>query len=698
MSSRKVKLNLKKRIVDPLLISFTVIASVLIVFGTHGLIPVLEQFDQVVLNLRFRVRNEVFSRNKTPSTDLVLLAINDTLYKEYGEGNGKSVSRLLWADLVDFLSRSGARVINFDVLFDSPNLNDKQFATAIKEAQKRGTIVNLAGGQKMNTAVFSLQVKGKASSDIVLTGNPEQQLLLPNDTLMSTDPGIGLSNTSNKLSYRVYEEAIAEIGGIQLDESDSKDTENFVSKRYFSQATLVYKELNSLPDSFNPEEHGINIQSSITEPHEGSDYTLTDYKFLVNYRLSEGAFNTINISDIYSWFGDKEISVATPGEISEELIASREQYESMLADNGKTAIDKYQDKIVFIGSIDRADNDYFITPMGSMSGVETNMWALNTLINRDYLYVISEGIELGILILLTLIVTWIASTRATLVGIISFLVIESGFVICYFYLFIEHNLVGNVLQTFTSVFLSFFAVVYYKYNQEQQEKQKIRNTFSRYMSSELVGQLVENPDLAKPGGEKKRVAVFFSDIRSYSTITENMSPEDAIEFLNIYLNSMMEIILRNRGFVDKIMGDGIMAVFGAPIDSDNPCDDAVKSSIEMIENLHKHIYPLLAKRQPPFPQIKIGVGIHYGEVVMGNVGSSNRVDYTCIGDTVNLASRLESETKNFHTAIIVSEEVVNHLSIAVDKEYIDSIHVKGRKSEVEVYKIYQTEQPELFVI
>lgn len=691
MAKFKHKRNLKKELINPLLISIAVIVMVLSVFGRSGVIPILEQLDQLVLNIRFWVRNEAYHKNVKPNSDLLLIGINDTIYKEFGEGNGKNVTRLLWADLVNFLSESGVKIINFDVLFDSPNQFDPQFAEAIKQAKKRGTIINLATGQKFEDS---------EKQNIQVDMNPDSYLLLPNNTLMATNPGIGLSNTSGKLSYRVYEEAIAEIGGIgELNpNSTSNDSIGYVSKIHFSQATLIYKELLKLSDSFNPYEHGINIKTKSYYRFKDDIHELTDYRFIVNYREKEGAFDTIKLSDIYSWFGDKEIVFSNKEEIQEELIGSRETYIAMLKDNNKTPIDKFKGKIVFIGSIDRADNDFFSTPMGSMAGVETNMWALNTLLNKDYIRMIPNGLELSILIILSLLVTWLASTQATWRGIVTFLLIESGFVIFYFYLFIEHNIIGNILQTFTSVFLCFFSVVYYRYNQEQLEKQKIRTTFSRYMSSELVGQLVENPELAKPGGIKKRVAVFFSDIRNYSTITENMPAEEAIEFLNIYLNSMMEIILRNRGFVDKIMGDGIMAVFGAPIDSENPCDDAVKSSLEMIDKLYNHIYPLLAKRQPPFPKIKFGVGIHFGNVVMGNIGSANRVDYTCIGDTVNLASRLESESKNFHTAIIVSEEVVNKLSISVDKEYLGEIVVKGRKTEVKVYKIWEKEHSDLFDI
>ncbi len=691
MTNFRHKRNIKKELINPLLISITVIVLVLTVFGKSGIIPILEQLDQLVLNIRFWVRNEAYHKNVKPNPDLLLVGINDTIYKEFGEGNGKNVSRLLWADLVNFLSESGAKIINFDVLFDSPNRYDPQFAEAIKQAKNRGTIVNLATGQKFEE---------ESKQDIQIDMNPDSYLLLPNNTLMAANPGIGLSNTSGKLSYRVYEEAIAEIGGIGEIKSNPNNggSIGYVSKIHYSQATLIYKELLDLTDTFNPFDHGINIQTKSIYRYKEDIHDLKDYRFIVNYREKEGAFDTIKLSDIYSWFGDNELVLSDKEEIQEQLDGSRETYISMLKDNSKTPQQKFKDKIVFIGSIDRADNDFFSTPMGSMAGVETNMWALNTLINKDYIRLIPNSIELFVLVLLSLIVTWLASSQATWRGIIAFLVLETGFVIFYFYLFIEHNLIGNILQTFTSMFLCFFSVVYYRYNQEQLEKQKIRTTFSRYMSSELVGQLVDNPELAKPGGIKKRVAVFFSDIRNYSTITENMPAEEAIEFLNIYLNSMMEIILRNRGFVDKIMGDGIMAVFGAPIDSDNPCDDAVKSSLEMIDKLYNQIYPLLAKRQPPFPKIKFGVGIHYGNVVMGNIGSANRVDYTCIGDTVNLASRLESESKNFHTAIIVSEEVVNKLSVSVDKEFLDEIIVKGRKTAVKVYKIWEKEHSDLFDI
>jgi len=158
-----------------------------------------------------------------------------------------------------------------------------------------------------------------------------------------------------------------------------------------------------------------------------------------------------------------------------------------------------------------------------------------------------------------------------------------------------------------------------------------------------------------------------------------------VEFLNRFLTDVSDVIMSNGGFVDKFMGDGVMAIFGAPVPRENPSRDAANAALQMAELVIDHMDEIV--RDLPVPHFRIGVGIHYGTVVMGNVGSSRRMDYTCIGDVVNVASRLESETKTFGTAILISQEVHEHIGEGFNCEHIGAVKVKGREEPVEVYKV-----------
>ncbi len=215
-----------------------------------------------------------------------------------------------------------------------------------------------------------------------------------------------------------------------------------------------------------------------------------------------------------------------------------------------------------------------------------------------------------------------------------------------------------------------------------EERDRLKETFGRYMTRQIADHLMKSEQGL--GGELVPVTVLFSDIRSFTSISENMDPRELLDFLNEYLSGMVESVLHHHGVVDKFIGDAIMAVFGAPLPEAEDPLHAVRAALAMREKLAKINEGFLARG---LPEIRTGIGLHSGQVVAGNMGHSERMEYTVIGDTVNLASRLEGLTKELGCDIVVSEDLYLQVKDDVVVEPLRKIKVKGRDQEVMVYRL-----------
>jgi adenylate cyclase len=194
------------------------------------------------------------------------------------------------------------------------------------------------------------------------------------------------------------------------------------------------------------------------------------------------------------------------------------------------------------------------------------------------------------------------------------------------------------------------------------------------------------PQSLKYGGSLQEITVLFSDIRSFTTYSENHSPEDTVLILKEYLTEMVNIILRNHGILDKFVGDEVMALFGTPVPMDNHAQLACKTALEMRESLNKLQEKWSAEGRESF---EIGIGVNTGTAVVGNLGSEQIFDYTAIGDTINLGARLEAINKEYPTKkkIIISEFTLEKLGDQAEVRYIDEVKVKGKNKAVKIYEL-----------
>jgi len=241
----------------------------------------------------------------------------------------------------------------------------------------------------------------------------------------------------------------------------------------------------------------------------------------------------------------------------------------------------------------------------------------------------------------------------------------------------------GVTYPFLSLIAVFIVVSVFNYFYEGREKNFIRNAFGHYVSPQLVNQLIKSPDKLSLKGEQKNLTVLFSDIRGFTTISEQMSSEQLGEFMNEYLTTMSDVIKAHGGTLDKFIGDAIMAIWGAPLDDEDHAAQAVRSAMEMIDQLKASQADFAARG---LPVIEIGIGINTGIVSVGNFGSRDRFDYTVMGDNVNLASRLEGLNKDYGPNIIISEFTKAALGDRFFCRIVDKVKVKGKNKAVVIYE------------
>ncbi len=232
--------------------------------------------------------------------------------------------------------------------------------------------------------------------------------------------------------------------------------------------------------------------------------------------------------------------------------------------------------------------------------------------------------------------------------------------------------------------LAFLVVLGREHRAERQRAEFIRGMFSHYLNPSVVDWLVNHPEGLRLGGERRTLTVLFSDIRGFTTLSEELTAESLVKLLNEYLGAMTTVVFRHQGTLDKYVGDALMAVYGAPVDQQDHAARACRTALEMTKALR--LFNLERRRQK-LPELDIGIGVNSGEMVVGNMGSPLRFDYTVLGDAVNLAARLEGQTKSYGVQTIVGEGTRQLLDQEFLVRELDLIRVKGKREPARVYQL-----------
>ncbi|TFH43490.1 MAG: adenylate/guanylate cyclase domain-containing protein [Chrysiogenales bacterium] len=345
-----------------------------------------------------------------------------------------------------------------------------------------------------------------------------------------------------------------------------------------------------------------------------------------------------------------------------------------------------KDKIVLVAAyaVTGIATDEKQSPYGATFGIEHHANAINTIINQDFLYRLSDMQNLAVMLILTILLGLVLPRLSILRSLIFTAVFSLLYIVGSYLLFDLFSYVAALTTPVILTGFTFTVIVVYRVLTEEKEKRHIRQTFSKFVSKSVVDELLKSPEKLKLGGEKKLLTVLFSDIRGFTSLSEKMTPEQLVDQLNFYLQVMTDIVIRYDGTLDKYVGDEIMAFWGAPIPQDDHALLACSAAVEMLDRLEDMNQEW---RRQSLDTLDIGICINSGAMIVGNVGSTSRMDYTLIGDNVNLGARLEGANKIYHTNCIISEFTYEQVKEHVVARELDLIRVKGKEKPVKIYEL-----------
>ena len=348
--------------------------------------------------------------------------------------------------------------------------------------------------------------------------------------------------------------------------------------------------------------------------------------------------------------------------------------------------DTFKDKLLLVAMYygTGVAKDIHNSPFSETAGIEHHANALNTILRQEFIIKAKWWINAVILLFFGLLFGFMVPRfKMQYVLIISFAIWILFFVEILIVFSIFHY-VHTASTAYIMMITLLITIVAYKVLTEEANVKYIRSTFSRFVSKDIVNELLENPNAMKLGGDKKDLTVFFSDIRGFTTISESLAPEELVSLLNDYLSAMTDSIISFKGTIDKYMGDAIMAFWGAPVPNE---DHAYLGCLAAVHQL-KLLDGLQQKwKEQGRPMIDIGIGLNSGPAVAGNMGSSHRMEYTVMGDTINLGSRLEGTNKFYGTKIIISEYTYATCGDRIVARELDLIKVKGKTEPVRIYEL-----------
>jgi len=405
------------------------------------------------------------------------------------------------------------------------------------------------------------------------------------------------------------------------------------------------------------------IVSEYADPESAVLHVEPDEEYLINFRGGPATYTTLPYVDVYS---------------------------NTLPDGFS-----FEDKIVLIGPSAPEMQDNKLHPFGegrTLPGVEIHANVVDNLLSDRHWITEAPGwLDFLVLLAACALAAAVVLLLPPIWALALVLLSALGYATLDYWLFASRdyalNLVGPLLaQPTVYIFVAAFRLI-----SEQAARARLRSTFSRYVSPDVVHELIQDPGKLKLGGDKKVLSVLFSDIRGFTSISEKMKPEELVPFLNEYLSAMSQCVLDKKGMLDKYIGDAIMAVWGAPLPNYDQAPDACRAALAMRDKL-KALAPDWEKRE--LPPIRAGIGINTGPMIVGNIGSEQKMDFTVIGDNVNLASRLEGLTKQYRVEILISEFTREVIKDGFTVRLLDRVTVKGKEEPIGLFEVLDEGAPD----
>jgi adenylate cyclase len=621
-----------------------------------GALGLLDFFHNIELQT-YDLRVEATARPSGPAAEVVLIAIDNESIRRMDPLVGRwPWPRLVHATVIDYLAAAGAKVIGYDVLFaerdarrfmvgDSEWTGDESDAALVDSTKKAGNVVHLAEVSSPELVDPSRAITVNLDASALNAAVPDAgcvevrpQITPPFPALAQSARWIGHSMVTldaDGPARRVS--PVVQVGGRRIGA--------------FSLVTAI----------------------------------AAGYTPAVEARVGYGGLCGVMIP----WRGPAVSADGQPTFTSYsfyDVFRSQQQ----IIEEQKPDIDPalFRDRIVIVGATAEGVKDIFTTPFsrGDISGPEMHANLVDAFSRRRSIERAPAYVSVMLVISMAAVVGvagaylnawWVSGIAAAAALIFAWQSVA---------LFARGIWIPVTVPALT-LLLAYVGDLAWKYFVEGRDKRQVKKLFSRYVSKDVYEQLVANPSLAALGGARRHMTVLFSDIRGFTTMSEQGTPEDVVSQLNELFSRMVKVVFDHHGTVDKFVGDMIMALYGAPLDDDDHAEHAVQTALAMITALQQMNREWAAAGRP---QLDIGIGINTGDMIAGNVGSETIMSYTVIGDAVNLGARLESLNKEYGTRIIISDATRERLKGRYDIHPLGEVIVKGKSTSVAIYEVKST--------
>jgi adenylate cyclase len=634
--------------------------GIVVIVLTQGIffdkISILENVDQLTTDLRYQNRYERNEpRDLTKNGNVVIVGISDEDLKSMPRNF--PFPRDYYAHLIENLNSAGAAVIGIDITFENPKEGDTALAAIL---------------QKYNNVVLAAKTQ---------TG--------------SMDSRIDIRSLNENYGNVHFEANRKQIGIVNI----IKDRDE-VCRRYMPMLTVRDELIPTLAFACLNRYYRFAPLTRVKTTDDFfvlKDRSIPKYdasSYMINYYGPERYPNGFRYVDFKQVIDDSSFK-------TKEEIEAGTDFD--MFDEGTKSL--FKNKIVLVGSVMPEERDYHNVPIPkieggkknfAMNGVEIHATAIQNVLDGSFITVLDPMLEMALILILSLLTflgLWrfrqIKLRHAWLLEIISFAIVAL-FIFGVFELsiavFSGSNILMNIVNPSLAVVLAYLGTAVYQYLTEREQKAMIKGVFGHYLNPAVVNILVSDPDKAKLGGDRRELTIFFSDIASFTSISEHFhkNPEGLVELLNEYLDEMTSIVLKYEGTLDKYEGDAVMAFWGAPLPQK---DHALRTCYAALD-MQKRLSELRPKwKKEGKPELTARCGVNTGVVIVGNMGGKDRFDYTVIGDSVNLASRLEGANKQYESKIMISDFTYQQVKSKVLTRELDLIQVKGKTEPVKVFEL-----------
>ncbi len=664
----------------PQAVTIAVIGIALLAFLTG--FPFFHHIELQTLDLRMAARGPL-----KPGGETVIAALDEKSLARLGRWPWP---RKTLADLVDRLAEGGAKVIVFDMVFAEPDANialstlDTLAAEIRSKGIFQGTLNMLIDRKRAAADMDEALAESIRRAGTVTLG---YFFHFQNEDTPETLAHI----TSEKIAAQTQSIETSRYPMVSV--SDGAD-DRFVPRAFAPEANIgLLSAAASRSGFFNtmPDSDGSNRWAPLVIAFGESYYLPLAVAAVCAYEDQAPPSLTVEPYGVSAVrIGKRLIPTDESGRLLINYLGPPQTFPHYAISDildGVSPPDAFRGKIVLVGATAAGIYDLRVTPFSSVfPGVEMHATIIDNILHGRFLLHSSlmRFFDICAIVFFGLALGFAVSRLRPLPGFSAALGLMVLFAAANMLAFFKLSAWLNLVYPLATMVLIYLALTVISYFREERDKKKIRGAFQYYLTASVITEMLKNPSKLKLGGEKKELTVVFSDIRGFTTISEKLPPEDLVGLLNEYLTAMTEQVFAYDGLLDKYIGDAVMAVFGAPVNQTDHARRACLTALAMIRELDRLKNTWQEEGRPVFD---IGIGINSGEMIVGNMGSKMRFDYTVMGDAVNLGSRLEGLNKQYGTRILISEYTYAAIKNEFCARELDRVRVSGKAAPVTVYEL-----------